>query len=95
MAGRGRVLYRYRQPFRDGSIHVVPEPLDLIARWAAMVPGPRANLTCFHGVFAANFKHRKRMGPLRPHRTIDNDTPRAPMRDWGQIQFANLLSIHS
>ena len=25
---RGRVVYRYRQPFRDGSTHVVLEPLD-------------------------------------------------------------------
>jgi hypothetical protein len=24
--GRGRVVYQYKQPFRDGSIHVVLEP---------------------------------------------------------------------
>jgi len=33
---RGRVLYRYKQPFRDGSTHVVLEPLDFIARLAAI-----------------------------------------------------------
>ncbi|AGH46788.1 transposase InsA [Paraglaciecola psychrophila 170] len=26
------------------------EPLDFIARLAALVPKPRVNLTCFHGV---------------------------------------------
>ena len=36
--GRGRVVYQYKQPFRDGSTHVVLEPLDFIARLAALVP---------------------------------------------------------
>jgi hypothetical protein len=26
--GRGRVVYQYKQPFRDGSTHVVLEPLS-------------------------------------------------------------------
>jgi hypothetical protein len=26
--GQGRDVYRYKQPFRDGSTHVVLEPLD-------------------------------------------------------------------
>ena len=45
---QGRVVYRYKQPFRDGSTHVVLEPLDFIARLAALVPRPRLNLTRFH-----------------------------------------------
>ncbi len=28
---QGRVVYQYRHPFRDGSTHVVLEPLDFIA----------------------------------------------------------------
>jgi hypothetical protein len=36
----GRVLYRYKRPFRDGSTHVVLEPLDFMARLAALVPRP-------------------------------------------------------
>jgi hypothetical protein len=46
--GQGRVIYRYKHPFRDGSTHVVLEPLDFIARLAALVPRPRLNLTRFH-----------------------------------------------
>jgi hypothetical protein len=49
---RGRVVYRYKRPFRDGSTHVVLEPMDFIARLAALVPRPRLNLTRFHGIFA-------------------------------------------
>lgn len=36
---QGRVVYRYRQPFRDGSTHVVLEPLDFMFRMNGM---PRA-----------------------------------------------------
>ncbi len=39
--GRGRVVYQYKQRFRDGSTHVVLEPLDFIARLAALVPRPQ------------------------------------------------------
>jgi hypothetical protein len=35
--GRGRVVYQYKQPFRDGSTHVVLEPLDFMARLAGLV----------------------------------------------------------
>lgn len=63
---QGRAIYRYKQPFRDGSTHVVLEPLDFIARLAALVPRPRLNLTRFHGVFAANFKYRSRIVPRQP-----------------------------
>lgn len=34
----GRVVYRYKQPFRDGSTHLVLEPLGFMARLAALVP---------------------------------------------------------
>ena len=46
--GQGWVVYRYKQPFRDGSTHVVLDPLDFIARLAALVPRPKLNLTRFH-----------------------------------------------
>jgi hypothetical protein len=80
---RGRVVYRYKRPFRDGSTHVVLEPLDFIARLAALVPRPRFNLTRFHGVFAPNCKHRARIVPHRPRGTVDNANPTAPM-SWMQ-----------
>jgi hypothetical protein len=62
---------------------VVLEPLDFIARLAALVPRPRLNLTRFHGIFAPNFKHRGRIVPRRSPGWIDSDNPRAPMT-WMQ-----------
>ena len=77
--GQGRVVYRYQRPFRDGTTHVVLEPLDFIARLAALVPRPRLNLARFHGVFAPHFKHRVLMVSCRPRGRVDSDKPRAPM----------------
>ena len=41
--GRGRVVYQYKHPFRDGSTHVVLEPLDFIARLAGLVDASAIN----------------------------------------------------
>ncbi len=52
-----KVRYELKTPFRNGTTHVIFEPVDFIARLAALVPKPRVNLTRFHGVFARNGKH--------------------------------------
>ncbi len=41
----GKVRYELKTPYRDGTTHVIFEPLDFIARLAALVPKPRVNLT--------------------------------------------------
>jgi hypothetical protein len=43
-----------KTPYRDGTTEVVFDPLDLMARLAALVPTLRVNLTRYHGVFAPN-----------------------------------------
>jgi hypothetical protein len=43
-----------KTPYRDGTTHMYFNPLDFIARLAALVPKPRVNLNRFHGVFAPN-----------------------------------------
>jgi hypothetical protein len=44
----GRIRYELKTPYRDGTTHVIFEPLDFLARLAALVPKPRVNLTRFH-----------------------------------------------
>ena len=39
----GNVRYQLKTPYRDGTTHVIFEPLDFIARLAALVPKPRVN----------------------------------------------------
>ncbi|HIE70192.1 MAG TPA: IS91 family transposase, partial [Planctomycetes bacterium] len=80
---RGQVVYKFKQPFRDGTTHVVLDPLDFIARLAALVPRPRLNLTRFHGVFAPNCKHRQHIVPRRDAVKEPKDKPCAPMT-WMQ-----------
>jgi hypothetical protein len=41
----GNVRYQLKTPYRDGTTNVIFEPLDFIARLAALVPKPRVSLT--------------------------------------------------
>ena len=50
LSATGQVRYTLKTPYRDGTTHIVLEPLDLMARLAALVPPPRMHLTRFHGV---------------------------------------------
>jgi hypothetical protein len=61
----GLVRYQLKTPYRDGATHVLFEPLDFIARLAALVPKPRVNLTRYHGVFAPNSAHRAQVTKAR------------------------------
>jgi len=58
----GRAL---KTPYQDGATQVIFEPLDFLARLAALVPKPRVNLTRFHGVFAPNSKYRVQITPSK------------------------------
>jgi hypothetical protein len=39
-AADGRIRYSLKTPYRDGTTHVVFEPLDFLSRLAALVPSP-------------------------------------------------------
>ena len=88
----GNVRYQLKTPYRDGTTHGIFEPLDFIARLAALVPKPRVNLTRFHGVFAPNSKYRARVTPAKrgrggqPSADLDEPTPaeRRAAMTWAQ-----------
>ena len=65
LTNQGKVRYELKTPYRDGTTHVIFEPLDFIAKLAALVPKPRVNLIRFHGVFAPNSKHRALVTPAK------------------------------
>jgi len=44
------VAYGLRHPWRDGTTHVAFEPLDFVAKLAALVSPPRRNVVRYHGV---------------------------------------------
>ena len=46
----GRLRYRLKRRWSDGTTHVIYEPMELMERLAALVPPPRFNITRFYGV---------------------------------------------
>ncbi len=59
----GKVVYELKHPFSNGTTHFVFEPVEFLAKLAALVPRPRANLTRYHGVLAPNAKYRSLVVP--------------------------------
>jgi hypothetical protein len=89
LTGQGNIRYRLKTPYRDGTTHVIFEPLDFIARLAALVPKPRVNLTRFHGVFAPNSGLRAQVTPGRSARhcrgkAIETASERHVAMTWAQ-----------
>ena len=86
----GQIRYELKTPYRDGTTHVIFEPLDFIARLVALVPKPRVNLTRYHGIFAPNSHHRVRVTPAMGGRkkpaSGDQQTPaeRRASMTWAQ-----------
>jgi hypothetical protein len=87
---QGEVHYRLKTPYRDGTTHIVLEPLDFIARLAALVPSPRAHQSRYHGVFAPGSALRAAVTPsgrglgaaAKP--TEKERAPKAPRMTWMQ-----------
>ncbi len=63
LTASGQVRYTLKTPYRDGTTHIVLEPLDLMARLAALVPTPRMHLTRYHGMFAPHSQYRAAVTP--------------------------------
>ena len=62
----GRLLYRFKRPWRDGSPHVSLEPLETVEKLAALVPPPSFNLVRYHGVLAPAAHSRSQIVPANP-----------------------------
>ncbi len=54
---QGNERYRLKTPYRDGTTHVIFDPMDFLARIAALVPS-RALTRCY-GVFAPTAPQRE------------------------------------
>jgi Putative transposase len=54
----GKIRYELKTPYRNGTTHIIFEPLDFISKLAALVPVPRVNLIRYHGIFAPHHAHR-------------------------------------
>lgn len=59
----GKVEFKLKTPWRDGTTHQVMSPQEFMPRLAALVPRPRLHLIRFHGVLAPNAKLRPLVVP--------------------------------
>lgn len=59
----GRLAYRLKTPWRDGTTHVVMERRELLERLAPLIPPPRAHQVRYHGVLAPCASGRDRVVP--------------------------------
>ena len=75
----GQVVLQLKSPYKDGTTHIVMEPLEFMERLAALVPHPRLHLIRFHGVLVAQREiaqsNRSRSAPCASSssRFIPND----------------------
>jgi hypothetical protein len=91
---QGKVRYELKTPWKNGTTHVEFEPVEFIAKLAALVPPPRAHLTRFHGIFAPNANlrgqltaaHRGKGGAATSGPSPDDRTPDEKRRamSWAQ-----------
>ena len=63
----GRLTYRLKRPWSNGTTHIILEPLELVEKLAALVPPPRFHLVRYHGVLAPAATWRSQIVPALPH----------------------------
>ena len=94
LAEDGRVVYALRRHWKDGTRAFVFDPLDFIARLAALVPRPRNHLLTYHGVLAPAAEWRDWIvpggGPSRrelrtPSRTMAAAALRPHRAKWADL----------
>jgi hypothetical protein len=65
----GKVQYELKNPFSNGTTHILFSPLDFLSKLAALVPRPRYNLVRYHCIFAPNARMRKLIVPTKRKKT--------------------------
>jgi Putative transposase len=66
----GQVVLQLKSPYKDGTTHIVMEPLEFMERlrpWCR----PRLHLIRFHGVLAPNAKLRSKIVPAPPEHATE------------------------
>jgi hypothetical protein len=85
----GRLLYRLKRRWSDGTTHVVFQSLELVEKLAALVPPPRIHMIRYHGVLAPRARFRREVVGVRnlkrdrdKEAEFDSDDCAHPPRRW-------------
>ena len=79
----GRLIYRLKRRWRDGTAAFVFAPEEFVARLAALVPPPRFHLVRYAGVLAPGARLRARVVPEPAERRRPDGAPVAPAPSGG------------
>lgn len=85
----GRIEFQLKRVWKGGVRALIFDPVELIARLAALIPLPRAKMRRFYGVFASSHPWRARVVP-RPPDPDKAERPVAPARP-ARMSWADLL----
>jgi hypothetical protein len=90
----GKVGYTLKTPCRDGTTQVVFDPVDFIARLAALVPKSRGNLTRYHGILAPNHRWGGEVTPAKRGKALkmgENAEVKTPAECHAAMSWAQRL----
>jgi hypothetical protein len=87
----GDVRLQLKTAYRDGTTHVILEPLDLLARLAALVPPPHIHLIRYHGTFAPHHALRAAITPAGRGRGARHDAAERPVPKHASMTWAQRL----
>jgi hypothetical protein len=86
----GGLAIKLKRTWHDGTTHLVFEPLEFLAKLAALTPRPEINLLIYHGVLAPHARWRPQVvghGRATPRVTAGDPAearraPPPPLRNW-------------
>ena len=84
----GQVRLQLRQPWADGTTHLVFDPIAFLGRLAVLVPRPRVNLVLYHGVLGPRSSWR---ALIVPRGTTEEPEAEAPHRSTPAYRWAELM----
>lgn len=96
----GDINYKLKNPFHDGTTHVIFTPMEFVEKLAALIPKPRAHLTRYAGVFSRHSNLRAFVVPheLRAAQLLlpfgdgeDEQSPQAKTPNSARLGWAKLL----
>jgi hypothetical protein len=88
----GDVRVQLKTAYRDGTTQVILEPLDFLARLAALMPPPPIHLTRYHGIFAPRHALRAAITPAgRGRGARHTDAPGRPVSKHASMTWAQRL----
>ena len=98
----GRLAYRMKTPWRDGTTHVIMSDDELVEKLAALVPAPRFHLVRYFGILASAAKQRPSIVPVPPpaarmescgqRDTSEKEKPHARNYSWSEL-MARIFAV--